>query len=62
MKTIYFETSHFIHHEGNLVDLCAYREKLDTAVGQNWPAEKPASVLRLYPPVTAPARRRYRLR
>ena len=66
MQTIYFETPHFIRHESNLVDLCAYRERLDAAVGQSWPAEPPpeeaAPVLRLCPPVTAAARRRRRLR
>lgn len=29
MQTIYYSTSHFIRHEGNLVDLNEFRRKLD---------------------------------
>ena len=29
MQTIYFETTHFIRHTGNLVDLTEYRRKLE---------------------------------
>ena len=35
MQTIYFTTSNFIHHEGNLVDLTEYRRKLALAQGQS---------------------------
>lgn len=34
MQTIYFTTSNFIRHEGNLVDLTEYRSKLARAQGQ----------------------------
>ncbi len=33
METIYFTTSNFIRHEGNLVDLTEYRRKLSLAQG-----------------------------
>ena len=36
MQTIYYETSNFIRHEGNLVDLAAYRQKLAAVSGGNW--------------------------
>ena len=35
MQTIYYETSNFIRHEGNLVDLAAYRQKLAAVSGGN---------------------------
>lgn len=35
MQTIYFTTSNFIRHEGNLVDLTEYRRKLALAQGQS---------------------------
>ena len=63
MQTIYYETSNFIRHEGNLVDLAAYRQKLAAVSGGNWspaPEGSPAfeaeapprtgTVLRLVPP------------
>ena len=31
MKTVYYKTSHFIEHSGNLVDLDEFRAKLDLA-------------------------------
>ena len=34
MQTIYFTTSNFIRHEGNLVDLTEYRRKLAQAQAQ----------------------------
>lgn len=37
MQTIYFTTSNFIRHEGNLVDLTEYRRKLALAQGQAEP-------------------------
>lgn len=40
MQTIYFTTSNFIRHEGNLVDLTEYRRKLALAQGQDEPEEK----------------------
>lgn len=33
MQTIYYETEHFIRHQGNLVDLAAYRQKLSAVSG-----------------------------
>ena len=36
MQTMYFETSSFIRHEGNLVDLAAYRQKLSAVSGGCW--------------------------
>lgn len=39
MQTIYFETRSFIRHEGNLVDLSAYRQKLSAAAGGSWAAQ-----------------------
>lgn len=38
MQTVYFTTSNFIRHEGNLVDLTEYRRKLALAQGQAEPA------------------------
>ncbi len=35
MQTLYFTTSNFIRHEGNLVDLTEYRRKLAAAQGQS---------------------------
>lgn len=37
MQTVYFTTSNFIRHEGNLVDLTEYRRKLALAQGQAEP-------------------------
>ena len=37
MQTIYFTTSNFIRHEGNLVDLTEYRRKLAQAQGKAEP-------------------------
>ncbi len=34
MQTIYFTTSNFIRHKGNMVDLTEYRRKLALAQGQ----------------------------
>lgn len=36
MQTIYFETDRFIRHEGTVVDLAAYRQKLSAVSGGNW--------------------------
>lgn len=33
MQTIYYKTEHFIRHQGNLVDLAAYRQKLSAVSG-----------------------------
>ena len=40
MQTIYFTTSNFIRHEGNLVDLTEYRRKLAQAQAQPEPEEE----------------------
>lgn len=40
MQTIYFTTSNYIRHEGNMVDLTEYRRKLALAQGQAEPEEK----------------------
>lgn len=39
MQSMYFETDRFIQHEGNLVDLTAYRQKLSAVSGDCWPAQ-----------------------
>lgn len=39
MQTIYFTTSNFIRHEGNMVDLTEYRRKLALAQGRAEPEE-----------------------
>jgi hypothetical protein len=43
MQTIYVTTTHFIRHEGNMVDLTEYRRKLALAQGQQEtePAREP---------------------
>lgn len=48
MQTVYFTTSNFIRHEGNLVDLTEYRRKLAQAQGKAEPVveEEPAFVPR----------------
>lgn len=73
MQTIYYQTSSFIRHEGNVVDLGAYRRKLSAVSGGDWedvPVQEPAPTqpeaaappLRLVPPespkVRAARRRR----
>ena len=40
MQTLYFTTSNFIRHEGNVVDLTEYRRKLALAQGQVEPEEQ----------------------
>lgn len=40
MQTIYFTTSNFIRHEGNLVDLTEYRRKLAQVQAQREPEEE----------------------
>lgn len=76
MQTIYYETNNFIRHEGNLVDLGAYRQKLAAVSGGGWDmaarapavyeveqAPSPAPVLALVPPVSeAQVRSRHRRR
>ena len=37
MQTIYFTTTNFIRHEGNVVDLTEYRRKLAQAQGKTEP-------------------------
>ena len=44
MQTIYFTTSNFIRHEGNLVDLTEYRRKLALAQGRAEPEEEEPAV------------------
>ena len=48
MQTVYFTTSNFIRHEGNMVDLTEYRRKLALAQGQAEPEteEKPVPPVR----------------
>lgn len=45
MQTIYYETSNFIRHEGNLVDLGAYRQKLAAVSGESWGPEPAAPLM-----------------
>ena len=40
MQTIYFTTSNYIRHEGNMVDLTEYRRKLALAQGHAEPEEQ----------------------
>jgi len=56
MQTVYFTTSNFIRHEGNLVDLTEYRRKLALAQGQSEPMEEKETL----PPVRTRTRRRTR--
>lgn len=56
MQTIYFTTSNFIRHEGNVVDLTEYRRKLALAQGQAEPEPEPVKERR--PVRTRTARRR----
>lgn len=55
METIYFTTSNFIRHEGNLVDLTEYRRKLALATAPA-AAEAPCEE----EPAAAPRRRSQR--
>lgn len=54
MQTVYFTTSNFIRHTGNIVDLTEYRRKLALAQGQIDPMEDEESA----PPVRTRAHRR----
>lgn len=57
MQTIYYTTRSFIRHQGNLVDLAAYRQKLAAVSGGDWVEREeaelteaePAPVLTLVP-------------
>lgn len=72
MQTIYYETSSFIRHQGNVVDLGAYRQRLAAVSGETWtvsqPVEAPAAaedaapVLTLVPPVSPSLQRERRRR
>ena len=73
MQTIYYETSSFIRHQGNVVDLGAYRQRLAAVSGETWtvsqPVEAPAAeaeeaapVLTLVPPVSPAVQRERRRR
>lgn len=63
METVYYRTSNFIRHQGDVVDLEAYRRKLAAARRAEEHREAPAAealaVLRLLPQ-ESPARRRAR--
>ena len=53
MQTIYFTTSNFIRHEGNLVDLTEYRRKLAQIQAQPAPApeeDEPVRPVRTHAP------------
>ncbi|NCB63645.1 MAG: hypothetical protein EOM52_08530 [Clostridia bacterium] len=42
MQTTYYKTSNYIRHEGNVVDLSVYRNRLDAVSGGHWvPAAEP---------------------
>lgn len=56
MQTIYFTTSNFIRHEGNLVDLTEYRRKLAQVQAQSESEEEEPPVR----PVRARTARRRR--
>lgn len=57
MQTVYFTTTNFIRHEGNMVDLTEYRRKLAAAQGQNVSEPEPEEPAR---PVSARSARRRR--
>lgn len=59
MQTIYFTTTHFIRHQGNVVDLTEYRKKLAEVQGQPLP-EQPQVCLEHRPAAPARARKRRR--
>lgn len=45
MQTIYYQTSNFIRHQGNVVDMGTYRQRLDAVSGGHWVTEAvPADV------------------
>lgn len=75
MQTIYYQTRNFIRHQGNVVDLGAYRQKLGAVSGGDWarepegeaaPVEETAPLLTLVPEespqVRLQRRRRRRVR
>ena len=39
MQTIYYKTSNYIRHQGNVVDLGDYRTRLDAVSGGHWVPE-----------------------
>ncbi len=49
MQTVYFTTSNFIRHEGNLVDLTEYRRKLALAQGKAEPEVEEESAFTPHP-------------
>lgn len=46
MQTVYFTTTNFIRHEGNMVDLTEYRRRLAAAQGQHDPEPEPEEPVR----------------
>lgn len=56
MQTVYFTTSNYIRHEGNMVDLNEYRRKL--AIAQGEPEPKRAEEQPAQPRPRAARRRR----
>ena len=56
MQTLYFTTSNFIRHEGNVVDLAEYRRKL--AIAQGHVEEQPEADPAEDRPVRARTQRR----
>lgn len=63
MQVMYYKTKNFIRHEGNVIDLVQYRQKLAAVSGGDCVAptqrtqEEPAPVLRVLPSTSAPARK-----
>ncbi len=71
MQTIYYETSSFIRHQGNVVDLGAYRQRLAAVSGETWTVSQPVEIpaeedaapaLTLVPPVSPSLQRERRRR
>ena len=64
METIYCTTRNFIRHEGNLVDLTAYRQKLGQVSGAcalaPWPMEETVQEAPVRPAAPAKAKKRRR--
>lgn len=59
MQTIYYETSSFISHEDNVVDLSVYRQKLAAVSGGDFAPAAPQRTV-TPPPAAAPAAPRRR--
>lgn len=65
MKTVYYTTDRFVRREGNVIDLCEYRERMQraqtnlrpSAVGETGTWEEPAVPTPVFVPHPAAQRR-----